>query len=189
MLVDGPIRLLTNLRYFGYVMNPVSYYYCFDRDGKNLMAVVAEINNTPWGERHCYVIPRGKTQDEGGQLEFQHDKDFHVSPFMPMELKYHWRFTTPSDELVVAIGLDQEGQHQFDAHLALQRVPITGWNLTRTLIRFPCMTLSIITAIYWQAIRLWWKKTPFYAHPKTLSSPNTHHQAQDPLASGDHSHA
>lgn len=191
LVIDGPIRLLTNLRYFGFVMNPVSYYYCFDRDGKNLQAVVAEINNTPWGERHCYVIPRGTVEGQGADeaIDFQHDKNFHVSPFMPMELKYHWRFTAPGNELGVSIGLDKEGLHQFDATLTLQRVPISGRNLTKTLIRFPCMTVSVIAAIYWQALRLWWKKTPYYAHPKTLSTPNIIHPVHDPLVSSDHTHA
>jgi uncharacterized protein len=190
LIADGPIRLLTNLRYFGYVMNPVSYYYCFDRDGKNLLAVVAEINNTPWGERHCYVLPQGDKNHLGdtGALEFQHDKDFHVSPFMPMGMKYHWRFTTPGDELAVSIGLDKEGLHQFDATLGLRRVPITGWNLTKTLIRFPCMTVNVVAAIYWQALRLWWKKTPFYPHPKTTSKSNTLNRSHNPFVSSDHSH-
>jgi len=189
--VEGPIRLLTNLRYFGYVMNPVSYYYCFDRDGKNLLAVVAEINNTPWGERHCYVIPKGTAEGQEAiqDIEYQHDKEFHVSPFMPMEMKYHWRFTTPGDELAVTIGLDKEGLHQFDASLKLQRVPMTGWNLTKTLIRFPCMSVNVVAAIYWQALRLWWKKTPFYAHPRSLPGSNSLHPAHDPLVPSDHSHA
>lgn len=191
LVLKGPIRLLTNLRYFGYVMNPVSYFYCFDNDGNNLQAVVAEINNTPWGERHCYVIPREAEVDREGieELEFQHNKNFHVSPFMPMEMKYHWRFTTPGNQLGVTIGLEKGGLHQFDASLKLERVPISGWNLARTLLRFPCMTATVLAAIYWQALKLWWKKTPYYAHPKTNLSPNTLQPESDPLVSSDHSHA
>lgn len=191
LVVDGPIRLLTNLRYFGYVMNPVSYYYCYTRDGNSLKAVVAEINNTPWGERHCYVIPRqameGKEQDLA--IECQHDKDFHVSPFMPMDLKYHWKITLPDDELTVAIGLDKEGIRQFDAQLELRRVPISCWNLTKTLLRFPCMTVNVIAAIYWQALRLWWKNTPYYVHPKAQSTANSIQTVREPIVSGDHKHA
>lgn len=174
MTVNGPIRLLTNLRYFGFVMNPVSYYYCFESDGKKLQAVVAEINNTPWGERHCYVISRGIDEDQkaGKDIEFQHDKDFHVSPFMPMELQYHWQFSTPGDALAVTIGLEKDNVHQFDASLTLHRVPITSWNLTKTLLRFPCMTMNVIAGIYWQALRLWWKKTPYFAHPKSMPATN-----------------
>lgn len=168
LLLQGPIRLLTNLRYAGYVMNPVSYYYCFDLSGERLEAVVAEIHNTPWGERHCYVLtpPKGEECKDGFQTE--HLKDFHVSPFMPMDLVYHWQFIRPAAGLTVKIALSRLGEHVFDASLALQRLPITGTNLFHTLVAFPCMTARVVTAIYWQAFRLWMKKTPFFAHPKGI---------------------
>ncbi|HQR08637.1 MAG TPA: DUF1365 domain-containing protein [Gemmatales bacterium] len=160
----GPIRLLTNLRYFGYVMNPVSYYYCFD-ELENLQAVVAEIHNTPWGERHCYVITPRNSQSSDGVIRFDHQKAFHVSPFMPMDLQYHWQFKTPGPELDVKISLSREQRHIFHAELTLTRLPFTRWNRTRTLVRFPFMTAKIIAAIYWQAFRLRLKKFPYYAHP------------------------
>ena len=159
----GPIRLLTHLRYFGYVMNPVSYYYCFDEDD-HLQAVVAEIHNTPWGERHCYVIPRQREQRQ--TIRHEHPKAFHVSPFMPMDMSYHWQFNVPGEGLEVKISLSREQQHLFHAELAMSRLPINRWNLFRTLVRFPWMTARVIAAIYWQAFRLRLKKTPFYAHPK-----------------------
>ena len=162
----GPIRLLTNLRYFGYVMNPVSYYYCFDEHEK-LQAVVAEIHNTPWGERHCYVIPRQKNQSSDTVIRFDHPKAFHVSPFMPMDLRYHWQFNTPGPELDVKVSLSRKQQHIFHAELTLSRLTLTAWNRTRTLVRFPFMTAKVIAAIYWQALRLRLKKFPYYAHPKT----------------------
>lgn len=169
MNVRGPIRLLTQLRYFGYVMNPVSYYYCFDETGLQLQAVVAEIHNTPWGERHCYVIPQqaGNRSGETARISYEHAKDFHVSPFMPMELNYRWNFSTPGRELSVDVALLREREKVFDARLLLQKKPITSTHLMQTLLRFPCMTASVITAIYWQAFKLWLKKTPYYPHPKS----------------------
>lgn len=162
----GSIRLLTNLRYFGYVMNPVSYYYCFDQE-ESLQAVVAEIHNTPWGERHCYVIPKHIDQSNDSAIRFEHPKAFHVSPFMPMDLRYHWQFKTPGSDLDVKVSLSREEQHLFHAELTLFRLPLTRWNRTRTLVRFPCMTAKVIAAIYWQALRLRWKNIPHYAHPNS----------------------
>lgn len=164
---DGPIRLLTNLRYFGYVMNPVSFYYCYDPTGNSLQAIVVEIHNTPWGERHCYVItPPGEGVSDSQHLRFEHGKDFHVSPFMPMDLRYHWQFNNPGDELSVSISLSRNNEHVFHASLTMHRQPITGLNLMSTLVRFPFITAKVITAIYWQAFKLWLKKTPYFAHPK-----------------------
>ena len=89
----GPIRMLTHLRYFGHCFNPVSFYYCFDAAGARVESIVAEVNNTPWGERHCYVLPTPQQLDAGKHRALsQFDKAFHVSPFMPMELAYDWGF-------------------------------------------------------------------------------------------------
>jgi len=164
--VQGPIRLLTNLRYLGFMMNPVSYYYCFDCDGQQLQAVVVEIHNTPWGERHCYVITPSHGYEGKNGFPAEHPKDFHVSPFMPMDLMYHWHFMAPAETLNVQIALSRSDECVFEASLALKRQPITGTNLIRTLVRFPCMTVRVFSAIYWQAFRLWMKKTPYFAHPK-----------------------
>ncbi len=98
---QGPIRILTHLRYAGHVFNPVSFYYCFDVDGSTLDSIVAEITNTPWGERHAYVLPLMASHQHGRAFRWQFDKQFHVSPFMPMDRRYDWRFTTPSEDLRV----------------------------------------------------------------------------------------
>jgi len=97
----GPIRLLTHLRYFGYVFNPVSFYYCFAEDGQTLVSIVAEITNMPWHERHAYVLPIDTAQKHGRVLHWTFPKSFHVSPFMPMAREYEWRFTAPADDLHV----------------------------------------------------------------------------------------
>jgi DUF1365 family protein len=161
---SGPIRLLTHLRYFGYCMNPVSFYYCFDAAGSTLETIIAEITNTPWGERHQYVLPvRARA---AGLKRFEFDKDFHVSPFMPMDMQYHWGFNAPDRRLLVHMQNYRAGERSFDATLSLQAEPVTAGALLRCLAGYPLMTLKVIAAIHWQALRLWWKKTPFYVHPR-----------------------
>ena len=115
---DGPVRLLTHPRHFGYGFNPVNFYYCFDAtDQAPRVAIVAEINNTPWGERHCYVLPQSANRGTPDRLQFEFDKDFHVSPFMPMDMEYDWRFTRPDDALAVHMENRRDGRKVFDATL------------------------------------------------------------------------
>ena len=161
----GPIRVLTHLRYFGYVMNPVTFYYCFGPDGKRVETILAEITNTPWNERHTYAL--GASPDDGSATEMTHrfGKAFHVSPFLDMDHAYEWRFGDPGERLTVRMENLAEGAKAFEATLDLEREEITGSSLARALLRHPWMTARVATAIYWQAARLWLKRTPFYTHP------------------------
>jgi uncharacterized protein len=159
---DGPIRLLTNLRCFGYLFNPVSFYYCFDRD-ERLVAVLAQITNTPWGERHHYVVAA-----EPGQrtLRAEFQKQFHVSPFQPMEQRYRWAVSPPGERLAVHMQNEAAGERVFDATLAMERRPWTTKQLWLCWLRHPCMAGKVILTIHWHALRLWLKRATFHVHPK-----------------------
>lgn len=157
----GPIRLLTHARYFGYGFNPVSFYYCFDSRAETVETIVAEVRNTPWGERHCYVL------DASGApaRRFSTAKALHVSPFMPMDVRYEWAFSLPGQRLGVGMTVTRDGRRLFTAGLQLRRFEITAARLASVLLRYPFMTLRVIAGIYWQALLLKLRGCPTYAHP------------------------
>lgn len=167
----GPVRMLTHLRYAGYSFNPVTFYYCYGADGEQLEAIVAEITNTPWRERHAYVLDVRGAEVHGRALGWAFDKRFHVSPFMPMQRGYRWRFTTPAADLHVHMDVLAGDGREFDATLVLQRRAFTAANLRRVLWRFPLMSLKVIAAIHWQALRLWLKRNPVHDHPGKRAVP------------------
>jgi DUF1365 family protein len=161
---SGPVRMLAHLRYLGHCFNPVVFYWCFDADGEGVEAVVAEVTNTPWGERHAYVVAGEGNADH--VLESRQQKALHVSPFMAMEVQYRWRVAMPAEQLAVAIeNHDADGTLVFDAHLALRRREISRSALTRVLVRHPAMTLRVLGGIYGQALRLRLKGAPWHAKP------------------------
>lgn len=168
---EGPIRLLTHMSYFGFRFNPVSFYYCYDKEDDQLEFIVAEVNNTPWGEQYCYVLDSRDNQSSnsktGNKLHrYFEKKRFHVSPFMPMDMRYDWRFSTPGVSLSVHMENHKHDEKVFDATLNLKQRQITQKNLAITLIQFPLVTMKVVAAIYYQALRLWLKKIPFVNHPK-----------------------
>jgi len=163
---SGPIRILTHLRYFGYCFNPVSFYYCFNDNDTSVETIITEINNTPWLERHQYVLDKSLNKHPNRKWRrYRFKKEFHISPFMDMQISYDWRFLLPEERLSVHLNNFQKGAKLFDATLTLSRREITLRNLTNMLLKYPLMTAKVTAMIYWQALRLHRKGTPFFAHP------------------------
>ena len=160
----GPIRLLANLSTLGHCFNPVSFYYCMDESADCVQAAVAEVTNTPWGERHAYVLARGS--EPASVLAGSFAKALHVSPFMDMDARYEWRLTAPAETLSVHIASERQGRLAFDATLAMRRHELTGAALARMSARYPASALRTLALIYAQAVRLKLKGAPTYPHPK-----------------------
>ena len=159
----GPVRMLANLRYLGHCFNPVSFYFCFDEGGESVRAVVADVTNTPWGERHAYAI--GRVNGDRHVIHGRLEKAFHVSPLMDMDHTYDWRATTPGEDLVVHIESRRAGRTAFDATLSLRRRELCPALMRRTLLRYPAMTVRVSGLIYWQALRLKLKGARYFPHP------------------------
>lgn len=168
------VKMVTHLRYFNLIFNPVTFYYCYNAT-KRLLGIVAEITNTPWGERHAYVLPlhghqhMRYEQKSAGKHAFVFDKAFHVSPFNPMDMQYEWLFSDLDETLNVHMNntmLNSQGnvEKHFDASLKMERQSIA--NFASVLKHFPMMTAKVGVGIYYHALRLWLKKAPFYSHPK-----------------------
>jgi DUF1365 family protein len=157
----GPIRMLAQLRAFGHCFNPVSFYFCFDADAR-LGAVVAEVTNTPWGERHAYVL-RGATDSR--VLRGHFDKRLHVSPFMGMAQRYVLRLTEPGPTLSIHIENHEGDERAFDATLSLRRRELTRALLRQLIWRYPLATVRVLVLIYGHAVALWLKRVPVYPKP------------------------
>ncbi|UBH27298.1 DUF1365 domain-containing protein [Aeromonas enteropelogenes] len=155
----GRVLLLGNVRCLGFYFSPVNFYFC-DRQGKTRY-LLAEVSNTPWNERHYYLLDLAALAP--------HDKDFHVSPFMELAMRYHWRIRPPAQETLIHIESHPvSGEAKlFDATLALRRVPLSRKELVALLVRWPWMTMRVLLGIYWQALRLFIKRTPIFTHPET----------------------
>lgn len=156
---DGPIRVLTHLRTFGHCFNPVSFYYCFDRD-ERLRALVAHVTNTPWGDRRTYVVT-----GDGPVLHGELPKAMHVSPFMGMDQRYAWHAATPGSTVSVHIENLEDGRPVFDATLTLERRPLTRRTLAAITARYPAATVRVLALIYAHALVLWLRGVPVHPRP------------------------
>ena len=179
----GPVRMLTQIRTFGYVFNPVTFYYCFDAAGERVETIVTHITNTPWGERFAYVHTRAAQDASGRRKRYRFLKAFHVSPFMRMAQDYDWRYLEPGERLWVHMETAQDGVRMLDATLALRRRPWNRRTLARVLRRHPFLTFKVTAAIYVQALRLWWKRAPFFPHPRRSRGSD-----HDPVPTAPHAH-
>jgi hypothetical protein len=153
---DGSkVTFMGQCRNFGLYFSPANFFFCYDADGacRNMLV---EVSNTPWLERHYYVV-----DIENPQLT---DKTFHVSPFMDLEQKYLWRIKVPSERVLIHIE-NHKDDKMFDATVALTKCEFNGINMFKTWLSFPAMTIKIVLGIYWQALKLFAKRIPFVAHP------------------------
>lgn len=156
---EGPVGLLTQPRFLGVGFNPVSFHFCHGAGGA-LDAVVADVTSTPWGERHAYVVAL-----RGGRAAAPAAKELHVSPFMPMDTEYEWRFEAPGARLRLLVGCRREGRRFFHAGLVGSREPLGRGSLVKAALREPLGSARGLAAIYAQALRLALRGAPFHAHP------------------------
>jgi hypothetical protein len=153
------------LRSFGLCFNPVSFYYCFDGDddGEVLHSVLAEVTNTPWGERHSYLMSDRAT--DSAVLHGRFAKELHVSPFMGMDHVYEARATPPGLTLSVHIQSQREGAAVFDATLAMRRRPFTRAAVAQMTARHPLSAARVLALIYGHAVGLKLAGARVHPHP------------------------
>ncbi len=174
---QGKAYLLGSLSYWGYCYNPVCFYFCYNEERK-LEYILSEIHNTPWGERFTYVhnLSKAESDDQltdpantdnhrSGHSKFKFEKQFHVSPFMPMNINYDWTFNITPNKVIINMNLQQDNNLIFNAAMNLTNAELNTQTARKIALRYPFMCINVLFAIYWQAFRLWLKKTPFYGHP------------------------
>jgi DUF1365 family protein len=159
IVADGPKRVLCYPRLFGYVFNPLSVWFCYTAD-QRLAAIVYEVHNT-YAERHSYVLRVGNDE---ALVRQQAPKAFYVSPFLSMDCTYHFKIRPPGDDVLVAINEEEAGTPMLTATFAGKRRPLTDGALTGMLLRHPLMTLKIVVAIHYEAVRLMLKGVARHAH-------------------------
>ena len=153
--LSGDVYFLGQVRTFGWYFSPVNFYYLRNATGL-YTHMLAEVSNTPWNKRHHYLVDLAKQEDC--------DKKFHVSPFNPMDMTYQWKIKQPNENLRLHLACIKKSKH-FEAALNLQRQPLTTKTLRGALLSIPSMTLKTVAGIYWQAIKLFFKRVPIYMHP------------------------
>lgn len=149
---SGPLRLLFYPRILGFAFNPLAIFYCADRSGAP-SAMLYEVRNT-FGEKHSYLIP---VESRGAVIRHEADKQFYVSPFMAMAQRYRFSLTTPGEEIAVAIRQSDAEGPILDASFTGARRPLDDSTLARAFFLYPLMTLKVVAAIHWEAMKLFLK--------------------------------
>lgn len=176
----GPIHLLTQLRYFGHYFSPLNIFFLYDSPESDFPAIIlAEVNNIPWGEQQVYLLKPVWKEEEQAWI-YEHPKQMHVSPFMPMNHTYRWSFRSIGKQLIVGLENYQDGQPVFHAGMSLEKKPLARSTIQRFLWRLPAMSLKVVAAIYYEAWKLWWKRCPIYPHPHSRSAVHVPVQVTEP---------
>ncbi|UAB69296.1 DUF1365 domain-containing protein [Vibrio sp. SCSIO 43132] len=167
--LKGKVKAVCHLRYFGIYFSPVNFYYLYDEQDE-WRYLLAEVSNTPWNERHYYAVKA----DPGEQREnWKHDKEFHVSPFNPIEQQYVWSLKPLNNKLMVHLECHQE-EKVFDASMVMDAKPLNRWTLIRYLVKTPIMAVKVVVGIYWHALKLWVKGANYYSHPDNKNKETPH---------------
>lgn len=153
--LSGDVFLLGQARHFGLYFSPVNFYFLRDKQTKQFSHMLAEVSNTPWNERHHYLVDLARQENT--------NKAFHVSPFNPMDMIYRWHIQQPSDKFSVGLSCYKNNKH-FSAMVHLDKKPLNSKSINTVLRSIPNMTIKTVVGIYWHAIRLWLKRTPIYSH-------------------------
>ncbi len=163
------VVMLVQARCFGVYFSPANFYFCYD-DQDCCVQMLAEVSNTPWNERHYYLVDLINTQSS--------EKDFHVSPFMDLNMHYHWRIKPPeqmSDKLLIHIENKRHSEDNnteekiFDATLTMKKQGFTQKELWHVWSTLPVMTIKMVAGIYWQALKLFIKRIPFIGHQSSAN--------------------
>ncbi len=167
----GRVKALIHLRYLGVYFSPVNFYYVYD-DRDDWRYLLAEVSNTPWNQRHYYVVPASSAHD------FKHGKAFHVSPFNPISQQYHWRVKPLNHGVSIHLACQRDAK-EFDATLSMQPQPFTTRLLLAKLVKTPLMAAKVLAGIYWHALKLWLKGAPIYAHPSSKAGQSCYHNDKE----------
>lgn len=173
----GPVLMLAHWRYWGYAINPITLYFCYSASGQ-LDAILSEVTNTPWGEKCTYAL-NWQAGDKPIQ-KFRTEKIMHVSPFLPMNMFYHWSIKATDEQLIVHLENHQDNHKKFAATLSLQPKAWTKRNTNKVLWHYPLMTVKVVSMIYWQAIKLWFKKVKVVDHPGEPATTAASSQPRNP---------
>lgn len=169
---DGEVVLLTHPRSFGFCFNPVSFYFCYEEGDDQPSYILAQINNTPWNERHVYVLSVDQAENNQNSIEFAFDKDFTVSPFMPMDIAYRWVFSLQEKNLLIHMECKKDNENVFDATMTMEKHAFTSSKANSLALTYPLMCFKVVAGIYWQALLLYLKRSPFYGHQTLKQAPS-----------------
>lgn len=172
-LTGGRVRLLCYPRLFGYAFNPLSVYFCDDRNGR-LALMIYEVRNT-FGGIHAYALPVRDGELTAAGIRQQQDKEFYVSPFIAMPMRYHFRVAPPAADVKLRILETDATGPMLSATFSGTRRALTTGNLLRAFAAFPLVSFKIIAAIHWEALRLWIKGMRLV--PRAAPLPKTHFAA------------